>query len=176
MGKTIRMTLNPQSIDKAIRELEAYRDGLQKKADAIAHGLAELGYTVAAGILAQHVFDGETLGSLTVEQESEGKYILYAQSRAILFVEFGAGAKAGTHPLGADLGLGAGTYPNQKHAFDPQGWWFETTDSRLIVYTSKKTGKSYGHSYGNPAYMPFGLASEAMKRDLLAVAKGVFGV
>ena len=174
MAKTIRMALNPQSIDKAIRELEAYRDGLQKKADAIAHGLAELGYTVAAGILAQHVFDGETLGSLTVEQESEGKYILYAQSRAILFVEFGAGARAGSNPLGADLGMGAGTYPNQKHAFDANGWWFPTSDARLIVKTDSN-GQGWGHSYGNPARMPFAMASENMKRDLLNVAKGVFG-
>lgn len=172
--KTIRMSLNPQSIDKAIKELEAYRDKLQVKADAIAHGLAELGYTVAAGILSAHVFDGETLNSLTVEKQAEGKYILYAQSRAILFVEFGAGVKAGKNPLGADLGMGAGTYPNQTHAFDPKGWWFPTNDSRLIVKVDSK-GQGWGHSYGYPARMPFAMADENMKQDLLRIAKEVFG-
>jgi len=171
--KTIKIALNPQSVDRAIRELESYRDSLSKKADAIAHGLAELGYTVAAGILSQHIFDGDTFGSLTVESKGEGKYILYAQSKAILFVEFGVGARAGNNPLGAELGMGAGTYPNQKHALDPNGWWFPTDDARLIVRTDSN-GQGWGHSYGYPARMPFAMASESMKRDLLKVAKEVF--
>lgn len=173
MPKTIKIAPNQQSIDKAIKELETYRDGLQSKADAIAHGLAELGYTVAARILSQHVFDGDTLSSLTVESKGAGKYILYAESKAILLVEFGVGARAGNNPLGAELGMGAGTYPGQTHALDPNGWWFQTDDARLIVRTDSN-GQGWGHSYGYPARMPFAMASENMKRDLLNVAKEVF--
>jgi len=173
--KTIRMTLNPADIDRAIKELESYSKSLSAKADAIANALTQMGYSVAASILSSHAFDGDTLRSLTVESEGDGKYVLYAESEAILFVEFGVGARAGSNPLGAELGMGSGTYPGQTHANDPNGWWFPTNDPRLIVRVGED-GQGWGHSFGYPARMPFAMADETMKQDILRVAKGVFAV
>lgn len=184
MPKTIRMTLNPTDIDMAIKELESYSKSLPAKADAIANALAQMGYSVAASILSAHVFDGDTLRSLTVESEGDGKYVLYAESEAILFVEFGVGARAGSHPIGgAHKGsadgafekMGAGTYPGQTHANDPSGWWFPTNDPRLIVRVGED-GQGWGHSFGYTARMPFAMADETMKQDILRVAKEVFAV
>lgn len=170
---TVRLTLDPHSIDAAIRELKAYADRLPKIADAIANGLAQMGYTVAVGIMANHIFDGNTINSLTVERQGEGKYILYAESEALLFLEFGTGVRGYGHPKAGDFGMGPGTYPGQTHALDPKGWWYPTGDERLIVKRNKD-GQGFGHSFGIPPAMPFYLSGQRIKQDILKVAKEAF--
>lgn len=170
----IKMDLTPASIDAAIKQVEAYRDSLQEKCDEFARRLADFGYAVAYGYLSLHVFNGDTAASLEVYENGPGKYVLYAGSEAILFLEFGTGLKGGGNPKGQELGYGPGTYPGKGHWNDPNGWWYETTDPRLIVYTSKKTGKSYGHSYGMTAVMPMYNASKDMKGQILQIAREVF--
>lgn len=172
---TVRLTLDPHSIDAAIRELKAYADRLPKIADAIANGLAQMGYAVAVGIMANHIFDGNTINSLTVERQGEGKYILYAESEALLFLEFGTGVRGYGHPKAGDFGMGPGTYPGQTHALDPKGWWFPTTDPRLIV-SEDFHGNTWGHSTGMPPAMPFYQAGQRIKQDILKVAKEAFAV
>lgn len=135
--------------------------------------LSLLGYDVAYGIMGGHVYSGETIGSLSVVEESPTRHILMAASKAILFFEFGAGVSGGGHPLAGDFGMGPGTYPGQTHAFNPNGWWFPTDDPNLIVKTNRD-GQGFGHSYGNPPHMPFYNASRRMRDDLLDVAREVF--
>lgn len=173
-----KITLNPfspSSIQKVIDQVREYQKKVEKAGAEIAKELADLGYQVAYGIMSGHVFSGETSESLEVKKVSDNQYILYAASKAILFFEFGAGvAYADTdHPWASDFGYGPGTYPGNGHWDDPQGWWFPTDDPRLIVYTSKKTGKSYGHSYGNKPHMPFYKADQAMIDNLVKIAKKV---
>lgn len=174
MPLNIRLTLDPAGIDAAARQLEAYANKLPDIAERIAKGLADKGYQVAYSILAGHVFDGETISSLMVTNEGNGQFLLSASSRAILFLEFGAGMRyAAPHPWASEQGMGAGTYPGQTHADDPNGWWFPTDDPRLIVRRGAD-GQGWGHSYGMPPYMPFYRSSEEMRRDILEVARSVF--
>lgn len=170
----IKLSLNPDSIDAAIKQLEDYRNKLPEMGDKIAQELAHMGYAVAYGIMSGHVFSGETMGNLTVIEDGPGKYILYDQSSALLFFEFGAGIRyGGGHPWDEDLGFGPGTYPGNGHWDDPKGWWFPTDDPRLIIRTDKD-GQGWGHSYGNKPYMPFYNASKEMRENLLEVARKVF--
>ena len=162
---------NKATIDAAIKAVEDYSTKVQAAAEKIAKGLADLGYQVAVGILGGHVWSGETLGSLTVEQVGEGQYVLYAQSAAILFFEFGAGVREGYgHPMAEDLGMGPGTYPGKGNWDNPKGWWFITDDPRLAVHTTKD-GVMYAHSYGNKPHMPFYQADQAMRQDIVRIAK-----
>lgn len=168
---TIRMKLNAISIGQAIQEVKAYRKKVEEAGDKIARELAHKGCTVAYGVMSGHVFSGETLESLDVIEDGPNRYILTASSQAILFFEFGAGAKyGGGHPLAGDLGFGPGTYPGAGHWDDPNGWWFPTDDPRLIVRQDENK-QGWGHSYGNRPYMPFYKASKTMREDLLKVAK-----
>lgn len=170
---TIKLSLSPSSIQAAIEQLNAYSEKLDTAGGKIAKRLADIGYDVAYGVMSGHVFSGETSESLTVQEAGDNKYILYAASQALLFFEFGAGAKYGSgHPWDDDFGYGPGTYPGNGHWDDPNGWWFPTDDPRLIIRTDKN-GQGWGHSYGNKPHMPFYKADKAMKDNLLKVAKEV---
>lgn len=169
----IKLSLSTSSVQMAIDQLNDYSKKLETAGAEIAKRLADIGYDVAYGVMQGNVFSGETAESLTVQKEADNKYILYAASQAILFFEFGAGAKYGNgHPWDDDFGFGPGTYPGNGHWDDPEGWWFPTDDPRLIIRTDKN-GQGWGHSYGNRPHMPFYLADKAIKENLLTVAKEV---
>lgn len=171
MPKTIKVRLSTRSIDAAIKELEEYEKKVKNAAEFIANGLSQIGYTVAVTVMSGHVWSGETIESLEVVHVEQGKYILRAASKALLFFEFGAGVRyGGGHPLAGELGMGPGTYPGQTHADDPNGWWFPTDDPRLIVSVDKN-GQGWAHSYGNPPYMPFYQADVAIRENILRLAK-----
>lgn len=163
---------DPGSVESAITRLEEYASKLASKADLLAKRLAESGYETAQVILAGHVYTGETLGSLTVTG-SDGEYCLMAGSEALLFVEFGAGIQGVGHPLAGQFGMGAGTYPGQTHAFDPNGWWYPTSDPALVRRWDKN-GQGWAHSYGNPPHMPMYAAEREIKNRIEKFAKEIF--
>lgn len=165
---------DPSSIDKAIQQLEDYSDGLEKKAGILCERLADIGYKVAFQIMGEHIYSGETISSLQVQEIDPIHYVLLAGSVALLFFEFGAGVGGAGHPLAGEFGMGPGTYPGQKHANDPNGWWFPTDDANLAIRTDEETGIMWAHSKGNPPYMPMYNASQQIRNDLLKTAQEVF--
>lgn len=170
---TIKLKLNTQSINQALKELKAYQKKVERAGEEIAKRLGEIGYSVAYSVMQGHVFSGETIESLTLEKKGEGRYVLYAESQAILFFEFGAGSRSGYgHPWAGELNMGPGTYPGAGHWDDPNGWWFPTDDPRLIIKRDDN-GQGWGHSYGNQPHMPFYNADKAMRESLLTVAREV---
>lgn len=159
---------------KGIRE---YAKWLETKTDEMARRLAVYGYDISFNIIADHIFNGETIGSLKFTHIGNGQYIVSARSEAILFLEFGAGLNGGGHPLAGEHGMGPGTYPGQTHAFDPNGWWFPTTDNRLIVSeTEDENGNVtyWGHSYGNKAYAPMYTAVKTLEQEFEQIVREVF--
>lgn len=170
---TIKLKLNTESINQALKELKSYQKKVERAGDEIAKRLADIGYSVAYSVMQGHVFSGETIESLDVVKKGEGRYVLMAESQAILFFEFGAGVRSGYgHPWAGELNMGPGTYPGAGHWDDPLGWWFPTDDPRLIIKRDAN-GQGWGHSYGNQPHMPFYNADRAMRDSLLAVAKEV---
>lgn len=161
------------SIDKAIAQLEEYSGSLEKKAGILCERLANIGYEVAFQIMSGHVYSGETISNLQVQEIDPTHYVLLDGSVALLFFEFGSGINGGGHPMAGEMGMGPGTYPGQTHALDPNGWWFPTDDANLAVRTDKN-GQMWGHSKGNPPYMPFYNAKQQIRSDLLKVAQEVF--
>lgn len=168
----MNITVTIRGLDEVINRLDEYSSSLERKAQEICHRLAQIGYDVAYSIMAGHVYSGETASSLTIEEISPTEYMVWAESKALLFFEFGAGVNGGGHPQAGEFGFGPGTYPGQKHALDPKGWWFPTDDPSLIVRIGKD-GQGYGHSYGNPPYMPFYNAGAKIRGDLEQVAREV---
>lgn len=168
----IKVDINNRSIDNALRELEKYEKKIEMAGAEIVRKLSIIGYDVAYAVMHDHIWTGDTIDSLTVIEESPTKYILMAQSEALMFFEFGAGVIGSGHPRNGEFGTGPGTYPGQTHAFDPNGWWYETDDDLLIQHIGKD-GRGYAHTYGNEPRMPFQKAVDKMKDDLLKVAKEV---
>lgn len=169
MAKKIRMNLSHKSIQRAIDEIENYRKELKRKNQIFVEKLSRIGINVIR----------ETMES--IPDEEKGKYYVESLNNSsgdmvgvairlsgtdVLFVEFSAGTAYGTpqggYPLEYGSKYGAGTYPGQTHANDPNGWWY-----------LDENGNKH-HSYGNRAYMPMYHASEAIILAIRHVAEEVF--
>lgn len=173
MSKRIKVKLSISSIQHAIDEVKKFQKTVSEMGDRMAKVLALRGYDVAFSIIAGHVHTGETRDHLRVEKVADGKYILRTDSQAILFFEFGAGiTKGGGHPWDDITRMGPSSYPGEGHWDDPNGWWFPTEDPSLVIFRDND-GKGWGHSIGQPPHMPFFLADQKIKKDVLEVAKGV---
>jgi hypothetical protein len=82
----------------------------------------------------------------------------------ILMAEFGSGLKADdSYGKRQQVPMGTGTFPEQTHAEDPDGWWYQTLDG------------VWHHSYGVSPTYPMMRASVAMTNRISMVAKQVFG-
>ena len=171
MKQTFVIGIDGSNADAAAKGIMFYAEWLELKCDELASKLAEKGRDIAMQVMAGHVYSGGSIGSLHVESLGSGRYAIKAASEAILFLEFGTGIKGGGHP--EPNGYGPGTYPGQKHALDPRGWWFPTNDERLIVRTDKN-GQGWGHSYGNAPARPFYRAVTELEQDLDAIVREVF--
>ena len=162
----ITFGLSQKQIGNAIKQIEQYKQSLNNKCLLLVKLLAEDGYSVSKAILGEHIFTGQTLGSIRIEDLSSDKarMSIVVESDAILFLEFGAGIKyAGTvNPKSAELGMGAGTYPGEGHWDNPNGWWYLGDDGE------------FHHSFGIEAAMPMYKASRAIVADIGKIAKAVF--
>lgn len=175
--KPLSATLSISSIRNLQKELEKYRDSLTNKARLLAERLSEIGIKVAeAKIRESPLGKYVTIKTDITEEKSGCKAILiaigetfehegYAPFNSLLAIEFGAGIQYNKeeNPKAPDLGFGVGTFPDQTHAFDKNGWWF---------WDERK--KEWIHSYGVEATMPMYLASVEIQQKIVEVAKDVF--
>ena len=94
--------ISRQSIEIAIRKLEAYKRSVEKKTNLLC----------------------ERLATPEIEVENDGDvWKILANGEEAVFIEFGSGAMYGYgHP--EPQGFGPGTYPSiKKHWDDPKGWY-----------------------------------------------------
>lgn len=83
-----------------------------------------------------------------------------AEISPLLMAEFGSGWGA-ENPMKIE-GVGQGTFPNQTHAFDREGWYWIDLEGNL------------NHSYGITAKMPMYKASQKIIEIAVKTAKEVF--
>lgn len=166
--KKISFELSESSIAKAIAEIEAYKNEIQRKLEEYKTRLASIGIEVVRTTMES--IPEEERGTYYVEDihDPDGVAIRLSGTKT-LFVEFGAGVLYSNpqHPKASEMGYGVGTYPDQQYAFNMVKWgggWWYTSD----------TGESV-HSYGNPAYMPLYKADVEIIDAATRVAKEVFG-
>ena len=161
MPKTINIQLSTRSLEAAIREIYAYRDSFERKVDTYMERLKEIGLDVVRCTVAGLTDD--EIGSTTYagDWNEDHEMVIRLSGDKALFIEFGAGITYSNpqHPKAGEMRMGVGTWPDQKHAFDPAGWW----------YAHDK------HSYGNPAYMPLYKAGEEIRQQAVSIAREVFG-
>ena len=169
-NRTIKIkSLSPKEIEKAIRKLQRYEQTLHDRTVKYVQALAELGMETSKAVISRHMNGtGETLGSVHITTNSVGQIVsmsVVASSEAILFLEFGSGFTYNSgddHPKSGELGMGAGTYPGQTHADDPNGWWYMGDDGQ------------WHHSFGLQADMPMYKGWEEMFAKYQSVAKQIF--
>lgn len=176
--KTLKINLfDSKSLQKAIDEINRYKNDLPRKCELLCQRLAESGVQVAKTAISESP-QGKTITLTTdIRPEKAGcKAILMATGKTVtssdgrsfnllLAVEFGAGIKynATANPKASEFGMGVGTFPDQTHAFDPNGWYYLGDDGE------------WHHSYGVRATMPMYKASMEIQRNIKEIAKEVFG-
>jgi hypothetical protein len=183
--KTIKITLSPASsrgdaisIDRAIKELEKYRDSLITKNELFVKRLTEIGVNVAESALVggkgdsdeprfSFVFnteygkvEGKILMTSTPHVDKEGR-VFYPH----LAWEFGAGIfynNGNANPLAKEFGMGVGKFPGQRFALNDY-WWYRDDVGDLHL------------SQGTQAVMPMYKASVAIITQIEEIAREVFG-
>ena len=168
------------SIDRAVKELEKYRDSLITKEELFVKRLADIGVNAAMMILAtkgqgdasrsanfdiSFVSNGEVVnGRITISSQphiNQDGRVFYPH----LAWEFGAGNYFNlgiANPHAKELGFGPGTFPEQSHVPEPGFWYYRDEAGDPI------------RSYGTQATMPMYNASKEIILQMFAVAREVF--
>ena len=124
---TVRITLEPASIDSAIREVERYRDDLMNAIQELVRSLTEDGREIAVlKILQLGAFD---TGQLADNIRTRGYYsdvtnvgIIWAQAYYAVFVEYGTGVVGMGEPYTGPFMPGAVTVKGNTYtAYDTNG-------------------------------------------------------
>ena len=177
MGKKIIIDLmSSKSIQNAIKQIEQYRDDLPKKCQEICRRLSEEGMRVADAAI-NSVPIGKTITLKTDinpsktgcraimkmtgrETRTEDGRVFYTA----LAIEFSAGVRyANTaSPRASDFGMGTGTFPDAKHSWQMEGWYYLGDDG------------NWHHSYGIQASHPLYSAGMEIRQKIDSIVKEVF--
>lgn len=165
MRKTvIRVGLSSQDIDRAIKELNRYKQDFLKREKRLLEGLAEIGLKEASVRFTTAMYDGTNDVSVRLDTTNKG-YAIVAEGKAVAFIEFGAGVYhngSEPYPNPRPSGIvGIGEYGKGKGK--QKAWGYMDENNELVI------------TRGNPAAMPMWYASEEIKSSVLKVVKEVFG-
>lgn len=163
MSRTINIDVfDYASVQAAAREMRDYADWLREKAKELARRLADMGAVNVSLEFSRAIYTGQNDVSVTVEERGENTFAIVASGETVLILEFGAGVTYGYgHPRAGELGYGPGTYPDQKHAMDPNGWYLPRE-------------KGGGHTYGNAPVMAVYNTAKGLREEVERIAAEVF--
>lgn len=178
-NKTLKSDLSVSGIRNLQNQLMDYQKEIAKKCERLVRELAEIGIETAkqnTGNFGHYITfsvktepnkDGCTglmlateTGKIVSRWKTEDG-IKSADVSPLLMVEFGSGWRA-ENPMNVP-GVGQGTFPDQTHAFDKEGWYWTDLNGELH------------HSYGITPKMPMYNASLEMQRKVIGKVKEVFG-
>lgn len=176
--KTIKISLfdGGKSLQQAIRQIEQHKNDLPKQCEEICRRLSEMGKQ-AALVAINEIPQGKAV-TLRMDMDSSktgckamlittGKTVTDADGRSfnlLLAIEFGAGIRYNpkSNPKANEFEMGVGTFPDQTHAFDSNGWYYLGDDGE------------WHHSYGVKATMPMYRAGAEIKKNIDKVVREVF--
>ena len=162
--------LNNRSLDKAIQQLREYQNSLNDKCTEFVRRLAEVGIPVIDENIAAAHGDSDKGHNTYIKINSFGSYSqaeLICEGKDLLMIEFGSGvhfngaAGSSPHPKGEELGYTIGSYGKGQGKND---FWFYYADSGEAVM-----------SHGTESTMPVYKAGLEIKKQVLKIAKEVFG-
>lgn len=160
--RRISVPMTHEGLQKAIKDVKAYKKWIQEKEKLLCYKLALIGAQEASVRFAGAVYDGVNDSDISVD-EIENGYRITAKGKAVCFIEFGAGVyhnPSEPYPNPRPEGIvGIGEYG--KGNGKRQGWFFNMDGE--TVFTR-----------GTPAAMPMYYASEEIKDAVAEIAKEVF--
>lgn len=179
MSKRIKLDLSVKEIEKAIREVEAYENDLNRKCKELCFRLCQEGIQIARAQIGESGFGRYIrLSSEITPRQAGCKAILYMEDIAkiksewqtldgvksaevspMLMLEFGSGQKA-ENPANIE-GVGRGTFPDGKHGNEP-GWYYMDLEG------------NWHYSTGISPKMPMYYAGKELRKRVLEIARQVF--
>ena len=172
MGKkVITFGLSAREINRAIKELEQYKQEIIRKTDLlrekVADRLAELAKSGFAGaVVADLLRGGQRTAQVDVTiEDRENVTLVIANGENAIWAEFGAGVHhngspgSSPHPKGSELGFTIGSYGKGMGKKDTWGF-YEDGELRL--------------THGAPATMPMYNALKTVCDEISEIAREVF--
>lgn len=174
--RVIKGNLSSKGIQSIIDQLQDYKQDLHRKTELLCQRLAGAGLIVAQTAVGESPLSKTITLRIQMEPRADGcKAMLVAAGQiksndygtisTLCLVEFGSGIRYNHvgNPKAPEFGMGVGTFPGQKWAFNEDGWWYLGDDDK------------WHHSYGVKATMPMYNASVAIRQQVVAITKEVFG-
>lgn len=169
--KVIKFGLSEREIDRALKELEQYKQDLIRKTEILRERIAERiadqsrsGFTGA--IVDDLLKGGQRTAEVNVSVEARDNIsVVIASGEDAIWAEFGAGvyrngsAGSSPHPKGAELGFTIGGYGKGMGKKETWGF-YEDGELRL--------------THGTPAVMPMYNAVKTVCAEIADIAREVF--
>lgn len=173
MKKVIKFSLNTNDINRAIREVESFKQNFLKKVDVYRKRIAEeiavqASLNFDSSVIDDTVKNGTRKPDVTVNVDERGSIsVVIADGEDAVWCEFGAGvyhngsAGSSPNPYGGKLGLTIGSYG--KGFGKQQAWGYYSENGELII------------TRGTPASMPMYNAVQSVTIKAITIAREVFG-
>lgn len=149
MKKVIRVKLDPNSIEDAIRELQAYKEDLERRVRLLLKRLTDEGVRIAKAKVVEHkiIHDAELTNSINgyVSVALNAGFIRVDDEHAVFF-EFGTGpvGARNAHPLGGSYkSEGWYTAADGKPMDKLYGWKPYGTDGDTYFFTEGQAAKPF---------------------------------
>jgi hypothetical protein len=157
---------------KIIDKLEKYQKSLKEREKRFLTRVGELGVSIGQTKFQSVQYDGDTSDfDVRCEWKSDDKIAVVFSSKAILFIEFGAGVHYSSandiHPLASKKGYKRGEYGMKKGKGD---WWLYRGEGG----TPSTANPNMKITHGNPANrIVYGTGKE-LREMILQIAKEEF--
>lgn len=178
--RTIEMTLDPRSIDRAIREIRECQKQLTDAMTALIRDLSQQGAQIAKMQVAsfEAVDSGELEHSIYgyYDPESRIGYVIAGAAHAF-YVEYGTGpaGEASPHPEAAEAGWQYMVGEHLEYGPGGLGWWYHKGSNDVFGDPELSDGQGWHWTHGQPS-RPFMYntlvwleeAAEALGRTILS--------
>lgn len=133
----ISVELNDAGLKKLTKAIDKFEKDMIRKTQILVDRLAKEGLEIARVGFELAEYDGVNDVKVDIEPRDETCVAIVATGNAVLFLEFGAGLYGYGHP--EPRNFGPGTYPGQKNALNPKGWYLPK-EVQAIVGKKKSKG------------------------------------
>lgn len=172
--KQITVTLNQNSINRAIKECDKFQKWLAKQVPKFLEEIAKLGLQIANVRFANAQYDGDNDVKCTIEKRGENCVAIVATGNATLFIEFGTGITyPDNHPEKPSEIAGRGEYGYGLGKMQ-KGWRYQgNKGTNGVVIPKGKPHAGEVWTLGNPANMPMYFTVSQLQQEFERIARKI---
>ena len=172
---TVNVSLTPESIQNAIKELKAYKKRIETGTDKLLDKMADDGVEKAQrGYTTNLIYAGTTEVNCRREKNGKNKRTVIAEGKSVLFIGFGSGGVyPDDHPEAQELGMIRGEY-GHKLGKSEKGWRYKGDPGTSGVPITEGPHAGEIFTVGNPAKKAMYNARKEIEEEFTRTAKEAF--